>query len=238
MIPLPFIAAAIALLLLALVPLVQPLTRGVPAALPGTPHRGTAWALAALLPAAAVALYLFTGTPAGLQAPAPASALAADTTTAAAAGGEAMTPERIQGMVERLAARLKTQPDDAAGWRMLARSYETLGRHDDAVAAYRELQRLTPNDTEMLLDYAVTLAMSRGRTLTGDPIALVRRVLEREPDNLQALALAGSEAFERQDYPAAVKHWQAVLDHVPAGTEMAATVQASIDKARALGTRR
>lgn len=231
---LPFIAAAIGLLLLALVPLVQPLARTGPAALPGPPQRGTAWALIALLPAAAVALYLLTGTPAGLQAPHTAPLAEAGP----AAQGEGMTPAQIQGMVDRLAARLKTQPDDAAGWRMLARSHETLGRHDDAVAAYRELQRLTPDDTAMLLDYAVTLAMARGRTLTGEPIALIRRVLEREPDNLQALALAGSEAFERQDYPAAVSHWQAVLDHVPPGTEMAATVQASIDKARALNTRR
>jgi cytochrome c-type biogenesis protein CcmH/NrfG len=129
-----------------------------------------------------------------------------------------------QQVREQLAAG---KPDDAQGWRMLARSYETLGRFDDAVAAYRELQRLTPNDSTRLLDYAVTLAMAKGRTLSGEPAALIERVLKLEPANLQALALAGSETFERKDYDAAVRHWQAVLAKVPAGTEMAQSVEAS-----------
>lgn len=199
---------------------------------PDAPHRGTAWALLLALPLAAGALYTLTGTPAALQ-PLPAVTAAPE----AGPNGEpapAMTPERIQGMVARLAERMKTQPDDVQGWRMLARSYETLGRFDDAVAAYRELQRLAPNDTGMLLDYAVTLAMAKGRTLSGEPAALIDRVLKLEPDNLQALALAGSEAFERKDYDAAVKYWQAVLAKVPAGTEMAGSVEASIEKARGL----
>jgi cytochrome c-type biogenesis protein CcmH len=200
-----------------------------PTARADAPHRGTAWTLLVALPLATAALYALTGTPAALQ-PLP--------TAPKAEAAPAMTPERIQGMVARLAERMKTQPDDVQGWRMLARSYETLGRFDDAVTAYRQLQRLTPDDGAMLLDYAVTLAMAKGRTLSGEPATLIARVLKLEPDNLQALALAGSEAFERQDYDAAVKHWQAVLDKVPAGTEMAQSVQASIDKARALGGRR
>lgn len=204
------------------------------------PHRPTAWALALALPLAAAALYTATGNPAARH-PAPATQAMATPGPEAGAEGEAapaMTPERIQGMVARLAERMKTQPDDAQGWRMLARSYETLGRLDDAVGAYRELQRLAPNDTGMLLDYAVTLAMAKGRTLSGEPAALIERVLKLEPDNLQALALAGSEAFERKNYDAAVKHWQAVLAKVPAGTEMARSVEASIEKARGLAKER
>ena len=47
-----------------------------------------------------------------------------------------MTPEEkaqmIQGMVATLAARLEANPDDAAGWRRLARAYEVLGQSDKA----------------------------------------------------------------------------------------------------------
>jgi len=52
---------------------------------------------------------------------------------AGAAAG--MTPEMINQMVERLAARLKTNPDDAAGWQQLARAYTVLGRTADAAQA-------------------------------------------------------------------------------------------------------
>lgn len=38
----------------------------------------------------------------------------------------------IRSMVERLAERLKDEPDDAAGWRRLARAYEVLGEADKA----------------------------------------------------------------------------------------------------------
>jgi cytochrome c-type biogenesis protein CcmH len=51
---------------------------------------------------------------------------------AAAAG---MTPDKINQMVERLAARLKANPDDAQGWARLARAYQVLGRSADSEAA-------------------------------------------------------------------------------------------------------
>ncbi|MCC7016780.1 MAG: c-type cytochrome biogenesis protein CcmI [Rhodospirillales bacterium] len=51
--------------------------------------------------------------------------------TALPAGQE----EMIRGMVERLAQRLKENPDDAESWRMLARSYEVLGQMDKAKEA-------------------------------------------------------------------------------------------------------
>lgn len=51
---------------------------------------------------------------------------------AAAAG---MTPDKINEMVERLATRLKANPDDAQGWARLARAYQVLGRNADSEAA-------------------------------------------------------------------------------------------------------
>jgi len=58
--------------------------------------------------------------------------------TALPAGQE----EMIRGMVERLAQRLKDNPDDADGWRMLARSYEVLGQADKAKEALAKADAL------------------------------------------------------------------------------------------------
>lgn len=52
---------------------------------------------------------------------------------AAAAG--AMTPEKINQMVERLATRLKANPDDLVGWARLARAYRVQGRLAEAEIA-------------------------------------------------------------------------------------------------------
>ena len=40
-----------------------------------------------------------------------------------------MTPEKIAAMVDKLAARMKANPDDMQGWLMLARSYKAMGRY-------------------------------------------------------------------------------------------------------------
>lgn len=46
-----------------------------------------------------------------------------------------MTPEKINQMVERLATRLKANPDDAEGWTRLARAYQVQGRTPESEAA-------------------------------------------------------------------------------------------------------
>ncbi|MCI5046947.1 MAG: c-type cytochrome biogenesis protein CcmI [Aquisalinus sp.] len=56
--------------------------------------------------------------------------------------------QMIEGMVAGLAARLEENPDDLAGWRMLARSYTTLGQTEEARRAYQEVLRLAPNDPD------------------------------------------------------------------------------------------
>jgi cytochrome c-type biogenesis protein CcmH len=190
--------------------------------------------------AIAVSFYTVAGTPAALQASAQSVAAQQNGTQTAqtppfAAGPDGeMTSAQIEGMVQRLAAKLAAQPDDEQGWRMLIRSYETLRRFDEAAAAYAKLLKLVPETPELLADYAVVLGMARGQTLAGEPEKLIQRALVLDPDNLQALALAGSAAFERKDYANAVKPWQRLLAQVPQESEMARSIGAGIDKARAL----
>ncbi|MDB5454375.1 MAG: C-type cytochrome biosis protein CcmI [Caulobacteraceae bacterium] len=50
----------------------------------------------------------------------------------------------IEGMVGRLATRLKAQPNDRAGWEQLIRAYMVLGRTDQAAGAYREGAKALP----------------------------------------------------------------------------------------------
>ncbi|MES2036435.1 MAG: tetratricopeptide repeat protein [Pseudomonadota bacterium] len=142
--------------------------------------------------------------------------------------------KQILAMVDGLAARLKKQPDDVEGWRRLARSYETLRRFDLAVNAYQQLIRLRPDDADVLTDYAVTLAVSRQQNLSGEPEQLLQKALIIKPGHIQALALLGSAAYERQDYKAAVLAWKKIVDQLPADDEMAVSINASISKAEKL----
>ena len=66
------------------------------------------------------------------------------------AAAEAMSDEdraaMIDGMVAGLAARLEDEPDDLAGWLRLAHAYNVLGETDKAIDAYRQVQRLDPDN--------------------------------------------------------------------------------------------
>lgn len=189
-----------------------------------------AWIVAAAIPLAAGIMYFHAGTPRALE---PAQGSGQE----AAQARPSIGPAQIEAMVARLAQRLQERQDDPDGWRELARSYETLGRFELAIDAYRHLEKLQPEDADMLTDYAVTLAISRGRSLSGEPEALIKRALEVDPDNVQALALAGSAAFERADYDNAIKPWKRVLALVPAASDAAASIADSIGKAEALAAR-
>ncbi len=65
------------------------------------------------------------------------------------AAAEMSSEERqamVTGMVEGLAARLETNPDDLEGWLRLGRSYFMLGRTDDARTAYKRALDLDPDN--------------------------------------------------------------------------------------------
>ena len=91
--------------------------------------------------------------PATIQPSAEARALAASTvepiaapdTGDVAAAKEMNSEKRAQmsrGMVERLAARLRDNPDDLEGWRRLARAYRVLGDTDKANDAQAKIDAL------------------------------------------------------------------------------------------------
>ncbi len=183
-------------------------------------------ALAVLIPVAAVGLYLKLGTP---------DVLSVQPTAHQAGGSPHSTSfEAIRAMADKLAAQLKANPDDGAGWAMLARSHNVLGRFPEAADAYAKAEALLPPDAQLLADHADALAMSQGQTLEGKPLALLQRALKVDPANFKALALMGTAAFNKKDYKGAVVYWDKVVRTAPADSEFTQSLQASLDEARAL----
>jgi tetratricopeptide (TPR) repeat protein len=60
----------------------------------------------------------------------------------------------VDTMIERLAARLETTPQDIKGWRMLGWSYFHIGRYKEAAGAYAKAVKLDPSSAELKLSYA------------------------------------------------------------------------------------
>lgn len=176
--------------------------------------------------------YLWTGSPQAAREAVPPAAVA----PAAGNGtdGHAMNAQRVEAMVSQLAERLKASPADAQGWAMLARSLTVLGRYQEALPAYEKARALHGDDATLLVDHADAMAVAHGRRIAGEPLALVRRALALDPDNLKALSLAGSEAFERSDYAAALAYWEHARRVAPAGSPYVAPLESGIAEARSL----
>ena len=73
---------------------------------------------------------------------------------------------------------------------MLARSYKTMGRYEEAAEAYGKAEKVINDDPDLLASYAETLAMATGKGLQGKPTKLVERALKLEPMHGHSLFLA------------------------------------------------
>ncbi len=197
-------------------------TSGAATVPPATsPGHGTVITIAIALPLAAILLYFAVGNP-GALAPQP------------AADGHTITRQQIESMVERLAARMKESPEDVKGWVMLGRSYAVLDRYPESAAAYANAVKRSPPDAQLLADYADALAMSQGRNLQGEPERLLAQALKLDPNNVKALLLAGTVAFQEKNFKDAIAYWERILKVVPPDSDMADSVRDSIADAQKL----
>ena len=201
-----------------------------PAAAPVVARSGkTAIALGAFVPLFAFVVYGIVGMPEAVLHRPPSEAAQADGVTA----------EQIEGMIAKLASRLENQTMAQAGddqaWTMLARSYAVLQRFPEASKAFARARELAPENPQLMADHADVLAMLQGQRVAGEPAQLAQRALTIDPDNLKALALAGSAAFEDKDYTGALKHWTRASRLAEPGSPFAQGLAGSIAQARAAG---
>ncbi|MDP2021261.1 MAG: tetratricopeptide repeat protein [Hydrogenophaga sp.] len=201
--------------------------------------RGLVAALGGGVLVLAVAGYWWMGSPEQLAVGpgSTAGSSMAGTGPAGANGGAAphdTSQAQIADMVERLSARMKDSPEDAEGWAMLGRSYSVLGRHPEALAAYEKAVKLRKDDAQLLADYADSLAVKNDRQLAGEPMKWVEAALKLEPGNFKALALAGTDAFDRKDYANAVKHWSKLVESAPPDNSFAQQILGGLSEARQL----
>jgi cytochrome c-type biogenesis protein CcmH len=191
--------------------------------------RRTAWLLVLALPLVVAGLYTRLGQPQVLQAQAQAEA----------APPGAPTAKDIEAMVKQMADRLENGPPeqtaDPTAWAMLARSMAALQRYPEADRAYLRAIALAPRNAQLLADRADLLLMLRGPQGRIEADSLIAQALQIDPQHLKALALAGSAAMERQDWPAGVAYLERAQRVAPAGSEFAAELARSLAAAREAG---
>lgn len=182
------------------------------AAMPRT--RFAAAAFAGLAPVVAFGVYLKVGEPAFM---AKRDAQPAFDFAAIAALPAEQQAAAIETMVTKLAARLKQRPDDAQGWRMLARSNSVLGRVEETAMAFDGLFKSTKGTASDWRAYMEVLVALGPQKQNGRDIAGAARTLNSlNPDDPLALYFLGDASAARGDFEQAVRHWRRLLSLTPA----------------------
>jgi cytochrome c-type biogenesis protein CcmH len=186
----------------------------------------TALALLFAVPVTAVSLYLILGE----RQIIPQLELAAAGGVQQQASGPDGMPS-LDVLVQRLEERLQQAPDDAEGWTMLGRTYFATGRREDAERALARAHELLPDDIQVTLAYAESIAANNQSSLEGKPAELISEALAAEPDNATARWLAGMVAFQRGQFQAAATTWKRVLAQLDPAADDATELQKLIAQA-------
>ncbi len=117
-------------------------------------------------------------------------------------------------VVEALAKRLESNPDDLNGWRMLGRSYMNLNIYRKAVEAFERVVELEDAQGLVELGEAV-LAAEGGQTMPPRAMSLFENALAVEPNNQAALFWGGLTAVNRGDTDVAADRWERLLGTNP-----------------------
>lgn len=181
----------------------------VDAAMAPVASRRLGFTMAGVLPAAAFGLYFWLGNPTSLIAIAEAQANPQ-------ANSQIVKGEHdIMKMIQQVEEKTKSDPNDAAAWVMLGKTYAVVGHWPEALAAYEKAMKLKPDVPSIMTGYAEALAVSRNRALAGEPIKIVLQALEKDPNDAKGLELAGISAFQERSYAKAAFYFKHLYKQLP-----------------------
>lgn len=187
--------------------------------------------LTLLLPTAALLLYRSIGEPRALD-PVWQGALAAASGTDAPTEAAAAPPD-MDRAVAGLAERLKNEPDDLEGWMLLGRAYKTMERFEPAREALANAFRLAPENPDVMIEYAEAQVLaSPTRRFEGEPLALLQRAVQAQPQSQRGLWLLGIASYQKNDFATAAATWEQLLAVLPAEAEPRAQLLERIADAR------
>jgi cytochrome c-type biogenesis protein CcmH len=150
----------------------------------------------------------------------------------AAAMPPAERDQMINGMVEKLAAKLKAEPNDLNGWLRLGRAYLVQGKSELAVDAYDHAAALKPGDPQIKLQTVAALltGLKPGDALPPRAIALLNEVAAVAPDAPEVLWYLGVAAARDGRASEAREKWTKLLASLPADGEDAKMVKAALQQ--------
>lgn len=183
------------------------------------PAQRTALVVTLLLPLAALGVYLPLGQPNLPAVP------------FATRPPEAPVPPQVMEAVAKLEAGLKDNPDDVGAWGLLAQTYGAMSRPVDAVNAWRQVLRLSPNNGSVQSALAEALTVAADGVVGEEAVRLFTEAVAADPMDARARYYLGMARIQAGDIRGALDRWIALVADSPADAPWLPTVRARIHDA-------
>lgn len=162
---------------------------------------GPALALAVAVPVLAIGLYLNFGSP-GVEGQAFA--------TRSGGASPGMEGAEFAGLVDRLARRLEKDLENVDGWRLLGRSYSTVGRYREAAEAFRRAADLNVEDAATQTSLAENLMFAANGVIDPEMLRIFELAYALDPEEPGARYYLAEAAFQARDHRKAYDGWLAL----------------------------
>lgn len=142
----------------------------------------------------------------------------------------------LEATVVQLERYLSAHPDEGQGWLLLGRSYLTLDRTADAVAALAKAKALLPDRADVTAAYGEALVMAADGRITEEAEAVMAGALAADPLNVQARYYLALGRAQQGDVAGALQDWVDLVALSPADATWLPLVRQQIGAAaRATG---
>ncbi len=146
-----------------------------------------------------------------------------------ASAGTNVAPQDVGAMISSLEAKLKTDPNDAEGWRMLGWSFSQTGRFAEAATAYRRAATIAPGKGEYWSSLGEALVMSSPGTVPPDAKSAFDKAVALDPKDPRARYFLAMAQDVAGDHKGAIDAWIALLKDTPAGAPWEADVRRTVE---------
>jgi len=191
-------------------------------------ERMTAAWIIVMVPLAGLLMYQQLGTP---------EAISMATVKPQPSGNQQQAHATQQGemndMVESLQQRLHDNPDNPEGWMVLGRTLKTMQRYDDAETAFRNANRLLPDDPTVMVELAEAMLFASGQAhISPEARQLIESALVIDPQHQKGLWIMGMTLSQEGDDEQAIVLWQRLLDQLDPTSGGAEAVSQQINVAQ------
>jgi cytochrome c-type biogenesis protein CcmH len=193
-----------------------PAAAGASASQPTWHRRVAGFVAVTLIPAVALGLYLALGSP---GVPGQSAFARVDTPP---------STESVAGLVSQVEAHLSRDPNDGAGWEVIAPVYLRMGRFNDAVEARRKSIALNGDSVERQSGLGEALVAAANGVVTDEAKQAFQHAVAGDPHDAKSRYFLGLADEQDGNRDAAAAKWRALLDEAPPDAPWANFVSAAL----------